>query len=141
MPAGRKRAVPVRAGYGLPDADKVFLCDLAVRGPFLSLRRRCSTRASTSKSLRGRRAGPHGLVQPRPEREAIVSQLARVAVLPQRRGPRQESQFCERVRCAGTALGCALWYSPILAKDLLLAARVLRFRAPDESMRASYNWE
>ena len=122
------------------DADKAFLCGLAMRGRFHAIPRPLFYKRFHPKNYvadwrdrmawynpdrKGKPSFPNWL-----ELQAFIAVVA-TAPVPLR----------ERLRCAMTTVAWAVWYSPKLAKDLLVAGRVLSYRVRRKPQTAVYNWE
>jgi glycosyltransferase involved in cell wall biosynthesis len=122
------------------DADKAFLCHLAMRGPFRTIHRPLFYKRFHPKNYvanwRDRMAWYN------PDRKGKASfpnwlelrEFVRV-VTTARVGGR------ERVRCAATTVAWTVWYSPKLVKDLLVAGQTAWGRARRQPTQAIYNWE
>jgi glycosyltransferase involved in cell wall biosynthesis len=123
------------------DADKVFLCGLAMRGPFITIDRPLFYKRFHPKNYvadwRDRMAwfNPDKKGKPSFPNWLELSGFAKVvatAKIPLR----------DRVVCAGITVAWAVWYSPKLAKDLLVAGRTVWFRARHKQAPSGiYNWE
>ncbi len=61
------------------DADKVFLCNLAMWGPFQAIHRPLFYKRFHAEELCGQLAGPDGLVQPRSQGQGVVPELVGAA--------------------------------------------------------------
>ena len=122
------------------DADKVYLCDLAMRGPFYTIPEPLFYKRFHPKNWvgnwrdrmawfnpdkKGKLSFPNWL-----ELKSFVRVVATADISAR-----------ERAKCAATTLRWACWYSPKLAKDLLVAARTLWSRALRRPMKSIYNWE
>jgi glycosyltransferase involved in cell wall biosynthesis len=122
------------------DADKVFLCGLAMRGAFYAIPRPLFYKRFHPKNYvadwrdrmawynpdkKGKPSFPNWL-----ELRGFLRVVATANI-----GP------WERLRCAGTTLAWAVWYSPKLAKDLLVAGRLVWLRSRKKPVEATYNWE
>jgi glycosyltransferase involved in cell wall biosynthesis len=122
------------------DADKVFLCDLAMRGPFYALEKPLFYKRFHAKNYvadwrdrmawynpdrKGRPSFPNWL-----ELRGFIRVVVTAKIEP-----------WDRLKCGGTTMAWALWYSPKLAKDILVAARLMWYRARKQPLQATYNWE
>ena len=122
------------------DADKVFLCGLAMRGRFHAIPRPLFYKRYHPKNYvanwrdrmawynpdrKGKPSFPNWL-----ELRGFLRVLATAKI-----------GMGERMRCALTTVRWAAWYSPKLAKDLLVAGQLLWLRARKRQVDGTYNWE
>jgi glycosyltransferase involved in cell wall biosynthesis len=122
------------------DADKVFLCGLAMEGPFVAI----------TRPLFYKRFHPKNYVANWRDRMAWYN--------PDRKGKPSFPNWLElrgfvtvvltakvgmvdRLKCAATTAVWMFWYSPKLAKDLLVAGRITWSRARKQPVEGIYNWE
>ena len=122
------------------DADKVFLCRLAMRGPFAAVPERLLYKRFHAKNhvtnWRDRMAWYNPDRKGKPSFPNWMELRGFLGVV-----LGADIGLGERLRCARTTLAWSLRYSPKLAKDLLVAAE-LAWSALRRKPRAGiYNWE
>jgi glycosyltransferase involved in cell wall biosynthesis len=123
------------------DADKPWLCDLAMRGRFLSIDRPLFYKRYHPKNYvanwRDRMAWYRPERKGKPSFPNWLELQAFVRVVITAKIPRSQ-----RLRCAAVVAAWTVYYSPKLAKDLLVAARLALYRARHkQAPEGIYNWE